>query len=199
LKLILVLFFIALSNLSIAHDPIEFNTQDIYIFGSLMNSDYQGKTMYQAIGLTPGVGIGSAISGVKLGYGQVYIEGGYNYLGTFGRVVYEDNPPSRIYLYQEEEILENIYVNLKISYPLSDSILMNWKFGHSYLNSKYSANDEFDRGGSFDVPDKSYGQSTSMAGLGVEYLINRDSSVLVESINYGSGIRSLVASILFRL
>ena len=102
-------------------------------------------------------------------------------------------------MYKHEETLENIYINFKISYPLSDNILMNLKLGHSYLNSEFKVSEKTDLGALLDISDESYSQSTNMSGFGFEYLINTKSSLLFESVNYGSGVRSFVASWLFRL
>jgi hypothetical protein len=199
MKFFIAAMFLLISFQSIAHSPKKFNTQDFYFIGNVLNPSYEGGDMYEVFELTPGIGLGIALKDITLGYGQFYIEGGYNYLGTYNRDVYEDSPPSLFYMYQHEETLENIYINFKLSYPLSDSILMNLKFGHSYLNSKFSTSEKTDRGALLDIPDQSYSQSTNMTGFGFEYLINNNISLLYESINYGSGVRSLVASLLIRL
>ncbi len=155
--------------------------------------------MYEVFELTPGIGIGTALSNITLGYGQLYVEGGYNYLGTYHKDVYEGGTETNYYLYDNEETLQNIYINLKLSYPLSDYFLMNIKLGHGLFHTKMEAVDRYERSNLYDIKEESYFSNRSMLGFGFEYLSSEKVSYLFEYVEYGNYLGSWVGSISYRL
>lgn len=199
LKFIFALLLLSFTQLSYSHDPINFNTQDVYLIANVLNPKYEGGDMYEVFELMPGIGIGTALTGIKLGYGQVFVEAGYNYLGTYHRDVYEGGTETNYYLYDNEETLQNIYANLKLSYPLSDNFLMNLKLGRGLFYTQVEATSRYERSKSYDIKEGSDFSNKSMVGFGFEYLLNDKFSYSFEYIEYGYYLRTWVGSFSFRL
>lgn len=199
MKFLSILFLFSYSLFSNAHHPTDFNTTDVYLIGNVLNPEYEGGDMYEVFELTPGIGIGTALTNMTLGYGQFFIEGGYNYLGTYHRDIYEGGWETNYYLYEKEETLQNFYVNLKLSYPLSDYLLMNLKLGSGLFHTKVEATHRYERSELYDIKEGSSFSNKSMLGFGFEYLSSDKISYLFEYVEYGYFLKSWVGSISYRL
>lgn len=191
------------SFLSKAHEPINLNTQDVYLFGNLLSTDHPSGTLEELIGVTPGIGLGTPLSGIKLGYGQVFIEGGYNFLGTYHKTIREDyfgaGRSTNFLLFDREKTVHAAFFNFKVSFPLSNSFLMNLKLGRNLFYEEFKATNQTDEARLYEIEEKSKFSHSSYSSFGFEYLASKDVSFLIEGINYNRGIHSTNFSIIVRL
>ena len=186
-----------ISSAAFSHDPVLMNTKDWYLIAGIGDTEYKSsESITPILEFRPVIGAGLPWEGVKLGYGQIYIESAYHYLGRFHQYKRLESGSPHGRPYTHEEVVDALRFNLRSAYPLSEGLLLNFGYGYSYVFSNFNAETEHDTDLS-SVKDESYSELNIYMSVGVEFLVTDNFSWQITMNEFSDRFRNASAQVIY--